>query len=119
MPAPVPWFISPAHVAALVPAVPGAGEEAQRAAASFIAQTQRVAGVIMFSGGWDPGPGGAIAQWYSRASETPPERWHGSFHVLEGQAATMELIYQRLGLPASQIHGKRSINRVLVPRAGC
>jgi hypothetical protein len=32
-------------------------------------------------------------------------RWHCTFHVQEAQAATMERIYQRLGLTASQIHG--------------
>ena len=72
--------------------------------AAFIAQTQRVAGVIMFSGGWDHAPGGDIAAWYGRNSATPPQRWHGSFHVQEVQAATMDRIYQRLGLPPSQIH---------------
>jgi pimeloyl-ACP methyl ester carboxylesterase len=82
-----------------------AGQSQGGGMAAFIAQTRRVAGVIMFSGGWDHGPGGDIAQWYARGSETPPQRWHGTYHVQEVQAATMESIYQRLGLPASQIHG--------------
>lgn len=72
--------------------------------AGFIAQTRRVAGVLMFSGGWDHGPDGDIAAWYSRDSQTPSQRWHGSFHVDEPQAATMERIYRRLGVPATQIH---------------
>ena len=71
---------------------------------AFIAQTQRVAGVIMFSGGWDRESPTALARWYARESATPPQRWHGSFHTLEAQASVMELIYQRLGLPAAQIH---------------
>lgn len=82
-----------------------AGQSQGGGMAAFIAKTRRVAGVIMFSGGWDHRPGGDIAQWYSRASETPPQRWHCTFHVQEAQAATMERIYQRLGLTASQIHG--------------
>jgi hypothetical protein len=82
-----------------------AGQSQGGGMAAFIAQTRRVAGVIMFSGGWDHQAGGDIALWYARPSATPPGRWHGTFHVQEVQAATMERIYQRLGLPASQIHG--------------
>jgi hypothetical protein len=40
-----------------------AGQSQGGGMAAFIAQTQRVAGVIMFSGGWDRGPEGAIAPW--------------------------------------------------------
>ncbi len=59
----------------------------------------------MFSGGWDHQSSGEIAQWYARPSATPLQRGHGTFHVQEAHAATMERIYQRLGLPPSQIHG--------------
>lgn len=81
-----------------------AGQSQGGGMAGFIAQTRRVAGVLMFSGGWDHGAGGDIAGWYSRASQTPAERWHGTFHVDEPQAATMERIYRRQGVPVAQIH---------------
>lgn len=81
-----------------------AGQSQGGGMAAYIAKTQRVAGVIMFSGGWDHGAGGDIAAWYGRPSETPLQRWHGSFHVQEAQAATMDRIYRRLGIPATQIH---------------
>jgi len=72
--------------------------------AAYIAQTRRVAGVIVFSGGWDHTSGGDIAQWYARPSATPPERWFATYHVQEQQAATLARIYQRLGVPATQVH---------------
>jgi hypothetical protein len=81
-----------------------AGQSQGGGMAGFIAQTQRVAGVVMFSGGWDHRPGGDIAAWYGRASATPPERWHGTFHVQEPQAGTMEQTYRKLGLAAANIH---------------
>jgi hypothetical protein len=31
--------------------------------------------------------------------------WHGTFHTKEPQAAAMEHIYQRLGIPSAQIYG--------------
>ena len=82
-----------------------AGQSQGGGMAAYIAQTRRVAGVIMFSGGWDRRAGGDIAQWYSRPAVTPPQLWHGTFHVLEPQAAAMDQIYRRLGLPADHIHG--------------
>jgi hypothetical protein len=81
-----------------------AGQSQGGGMAAFIAQTRRVAGVIMFSGGWDHQAGGDIAGWYSRPSVTPPQLWHGTFHTQEPQAAEMARIYRRLGLPAEQIH---------------
>lgn len=82
-----------------------AGQSQGGGMAGFIAQTRRVAGVIMFSGGWDrASSGGDIAEWYSRSSLTPPQRWHGTFHKDEPQAATMERIYRRQGVPVAQIH---------------
>lgn len=81
-----------------------AGQSQGGGMAAFIAQTRRVAGVIMFSGGWDRRAGGDIAEWYSRPSLTPPQRWHGSFHTQEVQAATLSQVYRRLRLPAEQIH---------------
>jgi drug/metabolite transporter (DMT)-like permease len=82
-----------------------AGQSQGGGMAAFIAQTRQVAGVVMFSGGWDQRPGGDIASWYSRPSQTPAQRWHATFHVDEPQAATMQRIYRQLGLPPENIHG--------------
>ena len=81
-----------------------AGQSQGGGMAAYLAQTRQVAGVIMFSGGWDHRAGGDMADWYSRSSATPSQRWHATFHADEAQAATMERIYRRLGLPAAQIH---------------
>ncbi len=81
-----------------------AGQSQGGGMAAYIAQTRLVAGVIMFSGGWDRRAGGDIAEWYSRPGVTPPQRWQGTFHTTEPQAAAMAHIYRRLGLPAEQIH---------------
>lgn len=81
-----------------------AGQSQGGGMAAFLAQSRAVAGVVMFSGGWDHGPGGTVAGWYERPSRTPPQRWHGTFHVDENQAATMAHIYRQLGLPTEQIH---------------
>jgi hypothetical protein len=81
-----------------------AGQSQGGGMAAYLAQTREVAGVVMFSGGWDLRPGGDSADWYGRASVTPPQRWHGTFHADEPQATAMQRIYQRLGLPAAQIH---------------
>lgn len=80
-----------------------AGQSQGGGMAAFIAQTQAVAGVLMFSGGWDRGEGD-IAAWYARPSATPAIRWHGTYHVTEPQAGTMARIYARMGLPAAHIH---------------
>jgi hypothetical protein len=72
--------------------------------AAYLAQTRRVAGVVMFSGGWDRQASGDVAQWYARPSLTPPQRWHATFHVTEPQAALMAETYRRLGVPAAQVH---------------
>lgn len=82
-----------------------AGQSQGGGMAAFLAQSRRVAGVLMFSGGWDHGANGQIASWYARASQTPPERWHATFHVEEPNAPTMAKIARTLGLPADHIHG--------------
>lgn len=81
-----------------------AGQSQGGGMAAFIAQRQEVGGVIAFSGGWDRGANGDIAAWYGRPSATPAARWHASFHVEEAQAALMARAYERLGIPAAQIH---------------
>lgn len=72
--------------------------------AAFLAQSRRVAGVLVFSGGWDHGPDGRIAAWYGRPSATPLPRWQATYHVEEPMAATMAQIYRRLGLPDDHVH---------------
>lgn len=81
-----------------------AGQSQGGGMAAYLAQTRQVAGVVMFSGGWDFRSGSDIADWYSRPSVTPPQRWHGTFHADEPQAAAIARTYQRLGLPSEQIH---------------
>lgn len=81
-----------------------AGQSQGGGMAAFIAQSRRVAGVLIFSGGWDQGSGGEIARWYGRPAQTPPERWHASYHLDEPKAETMERIYRRLGVPPAHIH---------------
>lgn len=81
-----------------------AGQSQGGGMAAFLAQSRAVAGVVMFSGGWDHGQGSTIAGWYKRSSQTPPTRWHATFHVGETQAGTMAQIYRVLGLPPEHIH---------------
>lgn len=81
-----------------------AGQSQGGGMAAFLAQSRKVAGVLMFSGGWDHGSNGQIAGWYARASQTPPQRWHATFHVEEPNAPTMAKIGRTLGLPAAHIH---------------
>lgn len=81
-----------------------AGQSQGGGMAAYIAQTRRVAGVVVFSGGWDLRARGDIADWYSRPSMTPAQRWHATFHTQEAQADTMAQTYRRLGLPAEHIH---------------
>ncbi|MDM4766103.1 hypothetical protein [Pelomonas sp. SE-A7] len=80
-----------------------AGQSQGGGMAAYLAQSRAVAGVIMFSGGWDHGRDGDIAPWYGRSSATPAERWWGTYHVEEEQGSTMARIYHRLGVPATQI----------------
>lgn len=81
-----------------------AGQSQGGGMAAFLAQSRAVAGVVMFSGGWDHGRDGSIASWYKRPSQTPPQRWYGTFHVDENQAQTMAQIYRALGLVPEHIH---------------
>lgn len=81
-----------------------AGQSQGGGMAAFLAQMRSVAGVLMFSGGWDRGPGDKIARWYRRESRTPTQRWHATFHVEEANAATMAQISSALGLPADHVH---------------
>ncbi len=81
-----------------------AGQSQGGGMAATIAQARSVAGVLMFSGGWDRQPNGDLADWYRRPSQTPPERWHATYHVAEPQADALARSYQLLGVPAAQQH---------------
>jgi hypothetical protein len=81
-----------------------AGQSQGGGMAAFIAQTRAVAGVLVFSGGWDHGANGDIAAWYRRRSVTPPERWQATYNVQEPQAGTLARIYGTLGVPPAQVH---------------
>lgn len=81
-----------------------AGQSQGGGMAAFLAQTRAVAGVLSFSGGWDRSADGSLAAWYRRASVTPPERWHASFHVREGAADLLARSYRELRIPAAQVH---------------
>jgi hypothetical protein len=81
-----------------------AGQSQGGGMAAYLAKSRAVAGVLMFSGGWDKGANGDIASWYRQPSATPRERWHATYHVQEPQADALARVYGALGLPASQVH---------------
>lgn len=81
-----------------------AGQSQGGGMAAFLAQTRTVAGVVVFSGGWDHGANGDLAAWYRRRGATPPERWHATYNTQEPQAGTLERIYRTLGIPPAQVH---------------
>jgi hypothetical protein len=73
--------------------------------AAFIAKKHAVGRVITFSGGWDnqgqPGPvrPADVAAWYSAPAATPAERWFGTYHEQEKNAAVIARTYDALGIP--------------------
>ncbi|WP_457446438.1 BPSS1187 family protein [Roseateles sp. P5_E4] len=81
-----------------------AGQSQGGGMAAFIAKTRSVAGVLDFSGGWDREASGDLARWYRRASVTPPERWHATYHVQETAADLLAQSYRLLGIPPAQVH---------------
>jgi hypothetical protein len=81
-----------------------AGQSQGGGMAAYLAKTRAVAGVMMFSGGWDKDARSDVARWYRQPSVTPPERWHATYHVLEPQAEVMARIYATLGIPKAQVH---------------
>jgi hypothetical protein len=81
-----------------------AGQSQGGGMAAYLAKTRAVAGVMMFSGGWDREPGGDPARWYRRASATPPERWQATYNVRENQAALLADVYVALAIPPAQVH---------------
>lgn len=81
-----------------------AGQSQGGGMAAFIAKTRAVAGVLDFSGGWDFEAKGELAGWYRRASATPAERWHATYHVQETAADLLAQSYRDLGIPPAQVH---------------
>ena len=71
--------------------------------AAFIAKHQRVARVVMFSGGWDQARPGVIAGWYTAPSATPPGVWFGAYHVREPNAGIISRIYRAEGLAPGHV----------------
>jgi hypothetical protein len=77
--------------------------------AAFIAKKQAVGRVITFSGGWDnrgqPGPvrPADVAAWYSAPTSTPTDRWFGTYHEQEENAAAIARTYDALGIPKSNV----------------
>jgi hypothetical protein len=78
-----------------------AGQSQGGGMAAFLAKRQAVAKVIVFSGGWDYSGPGKIAAWYREPSRTPPERWYGTYHAREPNAATIAQTYEAMGIPRS------------------
>lgn len=81
-----------------------AGQSQGGGMAAYLAKTRAVAGVMMFSGGWDREPGGAPARWYRRTSATPPQQWHATYNVREPQAALLAEVHAALGIPFAQVY---------------
>ena len=71
--------------------------------AEFLGQRETVDRVLAFSGGWDFASRGHIAAWYSGKSRTPSERWYGTYHVKEKQAAALAASYKALGIPGNHV----------------
>jgi hypothetical protein len=81
-----------------------AGQSQGGGMAAFIAKRERVARVIDFSGGWDFSANNKIADWYSKSSVTPPDRWFGTYHVKEPTAEIIIETYQALNIPKNHIY---------------
>ena len=81
-----------------------AGQSQGGGMAAYLAKTRAVAGVLMFSGGWDQAAKGEPAAWYRRASVTPMERWHATYNTQEPQAEALARTYQVLGIAPAQLH---------------
>ncbi|WP_158974922.1 hypothetical protein [Cellulophaga sp. L1A9] len=81
-----------------------AGQSQGGGMSAFIAKTHRVARVIDFSGGWDYSAKNKIADWYSKKSITPMDRWYGTYHVKEPVAATILKTYKAMNIPEENIY---------------
>ncbi|MEP3570329.1 MAG: hypothetical protein ABJN28_09440, partial [Flavobacteriaceae bacterium] len=81
-----------------------AGQSQGGGMAAFIAKTHLVARVIDFSGGWDYSAKNKIADWYSKSSVTPINRWYGTYHVKEPMASTIFKTYKAMNIPEKNIY---------------
>lgn len=81
-----------------------AGQSQGGGMAAYLAKSRSVAGVMMFSGGWDRDAEGHPAAWYRRPSATPRERWHATWHHEEPQAALLARVTAALDVPPEQAH---------------
>ena len=72
--------------------------------AAFIAKSQPVYRVVLFSSPWDNiGREHRPAPWLFQSSATPPERWWAERHVKENTTAWIANAYQALQIPRSHI----------------
>jgi dienelactone hydrolase len=72
--------------------------------AAYIAKTNGVARVVLFSGPWDvAGPRRSPAPWLSMSSVTPPERWFAGYSSHEKKARTIARAFDALAVPPDHI----------------
>ena len=72
--------------------------------AAFIAKSQPVYRVVLFSSPWDNiGREHRPAPWLSQSSVTPPERWWAERHVQENTTAWIANAYRALRIPQAHI----------------
>ena len=81
-----------------------AGQSQGGGMAAFIAKDHVVARVVDFSGGWDYSAKNKIADWYSKSSKTPVERWYATYHVKEPFAPEIVKTYKALNIPETHIY---------------
>lgn len=81
-----------------------AGQSQGGGMAAYLAKTRAVAGVMMFSGGWDRESPSALSRWYRQPSATPASRWHATYNVAEPQADLLAAVYSALAIPPAQVH---------------
>ncbi len=72
--------------------------------AAYIAKTNAVARVVLFSGPWDvAGPQRSPAPWLRMPSMTPPDRWFAGHSRRENKAGALARAYDALAIPADHI----------------
>lgn len=72
--------------------------------AEYIGKHQSVFKVISFSGGWDWGPNGRMADWYATSNVTPPDSWYGTYNVAEPFAGEILKRCKALKIPERHIY---------------
>lgn len=81
-----------------------AGQSQGGGMAEYLGKYEKLARVISFSGGWDRASPEHIAAWYDITPQTPLERWYGTYHVNELEAATLIKSYHALAIPSDHIY---------------